>query len=45
MLMEVWGPLRTGVFNVADMVIVAGVLLALFGEYFFKKSTDSRSKS
>ncbi|MEQ1724274.1 MAG: signal peptidase II [Pseudobdellovibrio sp.] len=37
MLMEFWGPLRTGVFNVADMFIVAGVLLALFGEYLLKK--------
>ena len=38
MLIEVWGPLRTGVFNVADIFIVAGVILALFGEYFMKKS-------
>jgi lipoprotein signal peptidase len=35
--MEVWGPLRTGVFNIADIFIVVGVLLALFGEYMFKK--------
>ena len=37
MLIEVWGPLRTGVFNVADMAIVAGVLLALGTEYYFDK--------
>lgn len=44
MLMEVWGPLRTGVFNVADMFIVGGVLLALFGEYLVKKSEISGPK-
>ena len=38
MLIEIIGPLRTGVFNVADMAIVAGVLLALLNEYYF----DSR---
>jgi signal peptidase II len=37
MLIDVFGPIRTGVFNVADMAIVAGVLLALFGEYYFDK--------
>ena len=30
-------PLRTGVVNVADMVIVAGVILAFVSEYFFDK--------
>lgn len=44
MMMEVWGPLRTGVFNVADMFIVGGVLLALFGEYLVKKSEDAGPK-
>lgn len=38
MLIEVWGPLKTGVFNVADVFIVSGVLLALFGEYLIKKN-------
>jgi signal peptidase II len=45
MLMEVWGPLRTGVFNIADMFIVSGVLLALFGEYLLKQTTDVKPKS
>lgn len=40
MLMEVWGPLRTGVFNVADVFIVIGVLLAFFGPYVFNKSSS-----
>ncbi|MFZ3229450.1 MAG: signal peptidase II [Pseudobdellovibrio sp.] len=38
MLIEVVGPIRTGVFNVADVSIVAGVLLVLLGEYYL----DSR---
>ncbi|MEK6627701.1 MAG: signal peptidase II [Bdellovibrionota bacterium] len=38
MLIEIWGPLRTGVFNIADIFIVIGVLMALFGEYLVKKS-------
>jgi signal peptidase II len=38
MLIEIWGPLRTGVFNVADVFIVIGVLLALFGEYLIKST-------
>lgn len=38
MLIEVWGPVRTGVFNIADVFIVTGVLLALAGEYLFEKS-------
>ncbi len=37
MLIEIIGPLRTGVFNVADMAIVAGVLLALLNEYYFDR--------
>ncbi len=44
MLMEVWGPLRTGVFNVADVFIVAGVLLALLAEYLMKRSAASAAK-
>lgn len=40
MLIEVWGPLKTGVFNVADVFIVSGVLLALFGEYLIKKNQN-----
>ncbi len=50
MLIEIWGPLRTGVFNVADIFIVIGVLLALFGEYLTKStgpsvSTNNTSKT
>ncbi len=37
MLFDIWGPIRTGVVNVADMVIVAGVLLAFYAEYASKK--------
>lgn len=44
MLIEVWGPLRTGVFNVADIFIVIGVLLALFGEYLIKRPGPSGPK-
>ena len=44
MLMEVWGPLRTGVFNVADVFIVAGVLMALLAEYLMKRSAASTDK-
>ena len=40
MLIEVWGPFRTGVFNVADIFIVVGVLLALFGEYLVKSNSS-----
>lgn len=41
MLFDVWGPLRTGVFNLADVAIVIGVLLALFGESIFNKKKAS----
>ncbi|MEQ1665716.1 MAG: signal peptidase II [Bdellovibrionales bacterium] len=44
MLIDVWGPLRTGVFNVADVFIVIGVFLALFGEYIFKKQQLNKPK-
>lgn len=37
MLIEVKGPIRTGVFNVADMAIVGGVLLAVYSEYYFDR--------
>ena len=33
MVMEVWGPIRTGVFNIADVAVMAGVFL-LFGARF-----------
>lgn len=36
MLIEIYGPLRTGVFNVADVAIMVGVFLALFGERLFR---------
>ena len=41
MLIEIIGPLRTGVFNIADVFIVIGVLLAFFGEYLLKKMNKS----
>lgn len=41
MLIEVWGPLRTGVFNIADIFIVVGVIMALVGEYFYNKANKS----
>lgn len=45
MLIEVWGPVRTGVFNLADVAIVIGVLLALTGEYFVDKRTTMKAKN
>jgi len=45
MLIEVWGPVRTGVFNVADVAIVIGVLLALSGEYLFDKRSTTKAKN
>ncbi len=45
MLIEFWGPLRTGVFNIADIFIVVGVLMALFGEYLLKKNSEAGLKS
>lgn len=41
MLIDIWGPLRTGVFNVADMAIVGGVLLALYTEVSAKKKLSN----
>ncbi|OFZ29279.1 MAG: signal peptidase II [Bdellovibrionales bacterium RIFCSPHIGHO2_01_FULL_40_29] len=37
-------PLRTGVVNVADIAIVAGVLLAILSEYYFDKRRLNRAK-
>ena len=45
MLIDVWGPLRTGVFNVADVAIVIGVLLALFGEYLLDKRPTTKANN
>jgi signal peptidase II len=45
MLIEVWGPLRTGVFNLADVAIVVGVLLALTGEYLIDKRKPLSAKN
>ncbi len=45
MLIDLGGPLRTGVFNFADMAIVAGVLLALFGEYILDKRLSFKAKT
>ena len=44
MLIEFGGPFRTGVFNVADVFIVIGVIMALLGEYMIKQSAQSRPK-
>ena len=41
MLIEINPLLRTGVFNVADVFIVVGVLLALFGEYLVKSNKNT----
>lgn len=45
MLIEIWGPLRTGVFNIADLFIVIGVLMALFGEYLIKRNEKTGPKA
>lgn len=45
MLIEVWGPLRTGVFNLADVAIVVGVLLVLTAEYIVDKRTTTKAKN
>ena len=45
MLMEIWGPFRTGVFNIADVFIVVGVVLALVGEYLFEKTKAARLRA
>ncbi len=44
MLIEIQGPFRTGVFNVADMSIVGGVLLALYTEYYFDRRKAKAAK-
>jgi signal peptidase II len=36
------GSLRTGIFNVADMAIMAGVVLWLFSDKLWKQKSDSR---
>lgn len=45
MLIEVWGPIRTGVFNLADVAIVIGVLLALAAEYLIDKRPTTNAKN
>ncbi len=40
MLIDLGGIVRTGVFNIADMAIVAGVLLAIYVEIKSKKKTQ-----
>lgn len=45
MLIEVWGPIRTGVFNMADVAIVIGVLLALTGDYVINKRSNPNTKN
>ncbi|HRI87931.1 MAG TPA: signal peptidase II [Candidatus Hydrogenedentes bacterium] len=36
MVIDIWGPIRTGVFNVADVAVMAGVFL-LFGARLFTR--------
>ncbi|MBM3290917.1 MAG: signal peptidase II [Candidatus Hydrogenedentes bacterium] len=36
MVMEVWGPIRTGVFNIADVAVMAGVFLMLGSRFFIR---------
>lgn len=37
------GPLRTGIFNVADMALMLGTALFLYAQYFGKDVTDEAS--
>jgi len=37
MIIDIWGPIRTGVFNVADLAVMAGVAL-LFGARLFLRA-------
>lgn len=37
LFVDLWGPLRTGVFNIADVEIVIGVTLLILKEYYFDK--------
>ncbi|QDT92456.1 signal peptidase II [Gimesia algae] len=39
-----FGPLRTGIFNVADMAITGGALLMLFSWFFTKDPSDQKSE-
>jgi signal peptidase II len=39
------GPLRTGIFNVADMAIMVGVVLWAFGDKLWKKKEESQAKA
>ncbi len=43
MLIDLGGWARTGVFNLADVAIVIGVLLALFGEYLLDKRPTTKA--
>ena len=36
MVMEVWGPIRTGIFNIADVAVMAGVFLMLGSRLFVR---------
>lgn len=40
LFIDIWGPLKTGVVNVADMAIVLGVVIAIFVE--FKMQSTSK---
>ncbi|WP_417387798.1 signal peptidase II [Gimesia sp.] len=39
-----FGPLRTGIFNVADMAITGGALLMLFSWFFTKDPADQKNE-
>lgn len=43
LFIQLYGPFRTGVFNVADVHIVIGFLLAIYKEYYDRKSKRSLS--
>ncbi len=45
MLIVIRDPIRTGVFNIADVSIVIGVLLAIYGEFRNRKITQSTNQT
>lgn len=43
LFIEIFGPVRTGVFNLADVWIVIGVILALYKDYYNRKQLKPSS--
>lgn len=43
MVMEVWGPIRTGVFNVADLAVMAGVFLLFAARLLTRRKPEGES--